>query len=281
MSSHDLQPPTFTPGLFEGGFEPYLRAVLRHRLLVVLVTLAAVLGAAAWLAARTPEYKATSQIVVTPMPFDDTTFDGLPVPHDTSGDPTRAVQTAAALIETPAAARAAAQALGHGWTQAMVASAVTVTAAGGTNVLAVQATARTRADAIAVAQAYSQAALEQRRRSLAAAAQALLAQVKSAPDPPREKVAALLPLAQGFDPSFSQVANAPPSAGLAARSAWRVLASALVAGFVLAVGAALLSDGVLRRRRAEPAPAEDARAEPEPDQGTVHELSRRAERPPS
>ncbi|MGZ4200920.1 MAG: Wzz/FepE/Etk N-terminal domain-containing protein [Thermoleophilaceae bacterium] len=281
MSSHDLQPPTFTPGLFEGGFEPYLRAVRRHRLLVVLVTLAAVLGAAAWLAARTPHYKATTHIVVTPMPFDDSTFDGVPVLHDTPGDPTRAVQTAAVLIETPAAAQAAAQALGHGWTQASVGSAVTVTPAGGTNVLAVQATARTRADAIAVAQAYSHAALEQRRESLAASAKALVAQLKSVPAPPQDRVMALLPLVQGFDPSFSQSSNAAPSASLAARSPGRVLASALVAGLVLAVGAALLSDGVLRRRRAEPAPAEDAGAEPEPDQGTVHELSRRAEWPPS
>ncbi len=287
MSSHDLQPPTFTPGLFEGGFEPYLRAVVRHRLLVVVITLAAVLGAAAWLAARTPQYKATSQIVVAPMPFDDTTFEGLPVPHDTPGDPTRAVQTAAALIETPAAALATAQALGHGWTEASVASAVRVTAAGGTNVLAVQATAHARANAIALAQAYSHAALEQRRASLAASAQALLAQVKSAPNPPPEKVAALLPVAQGFDPTFSQAVGAPPSAALAGRSAARVLASAFVAGFVLALGAALLADGVLRRRRAEPAPAaaagdaEDAGPEAEPDEGTVHELSRRAEWPPS
>ena len=146
--------------------------------------------------------------------------------------------------------------------------------------LAVQATARTRADAIALAQAYGQAALEQRRRSLAASAQALLAQVKSAPDPPPDKVAALLPLAQGFDPSFSQVANAPPSAG-----SGRALR---LAGARVGTGGGLRARGRRRaaeRRRDAPPPggagARGGRAEPEPDQGTVHELSRRAEWPPS
>jgi uncharacterized protein involved in exopolysaccharide biosynthesis len=241
-----------------------------------------VLGAAAWLAARTPQYKATTHIVVTPMPFDDPTFDGLPVPHDTPGDPPRAVQTAAALIQTPAAAQAAAQTLGRGWTQASVASAVTVTPNGGTNVLAVQATARKRSDAIALAQAYAQGALQQRRESVAASAKALLAQVKSFPDPPQEKIAALQPLVQGFDPSFSQVSAAPPSAGVAERSAPRVLASALVAGFVLAVGAALLAEGLLRRRRGEGTTDHGPQTTgAEPERGTVHELSRLAERPPS
>ena len=278
MSSNDLQPPTFTPGLFEGGFEPYVRAVRRHRLLVALVTLACVVGAGIWLALRTPQYQATSNVVVTPMPFDDSTFDGLAVLRDTPGDPTRAAQTGAALIETPAAAGAAAQALGPGWTAGRVAAAVTVTPRGGTNILAVQARAGTRAEAVAVAQAYSAAALEQRRQALAQGATGLLAQIKASPDPPPDKVAALLPLTQGFDPTFSLLQPTPSAATVAGRPLWRMLASALVAGFVLAVGAALVSDGILRRRRAGAPTAVD---DSEPEQDTVHRLAAGADWGPS
>jgi uncharacterized protein involved in exopolysaccharide biosynthesis len=58
------------------------------------VVLAVVAGALFWLIERSPDYRASSQVIVTPVASDDTTFIGLPVIR-ASGDPTRSVQTAA------------------------------------------------------------------------------------------------------------------------------------------------------------------------------------------
>jgi capsular polysaccharide biosynthesis protein len=247
LRSPVAQPPTFSPEQFEGGFEPYLQAVRRHPLIVALVTLAALAGSVAWLAARSPEYRATAQVLVTPMPFNDPTFAGLPVLKDTPGDPVRAVNTAAGMLESPAAAAAAAQALGHGWTQGRVAGAVTIATLGGTNVLGVQAVDRNGTTAADVARAYAAASVEQRRQSLARQANALVAQLKSVQEPDAQRVSSLVTVARGFDPTFSLASGAPAIAS-ARRSNWRIVAAALIAGLVLGIGAALIVDHFGRRR---------------------------------
>jgi capsular polysaccharide biosynthesis protein len=246
LRSPVAQPPTFSPAPFEGGFEPYLRAVRRHPLIVVAVTLAALAGAVAWMAARPPQYRATARVLVTPMPFDDATYNRLPVLKDTPGDPVRAVQTAAGIIDSPGAAAGAAQALGRGWTPARVAGAVTITPLGGTNVVGVQAVDRHGATAAAVARAYASAAVEVRRQSLARQAIALISQLKSGPKFDPVEISTLLTVANGFDPTFSVAPSAPTIAN-ARRSNWRIAAAALIAGLVLGVGAAVLTEALGRR----------------------------------
>ena len=49
-----------------------------------------------WLAQRSPTYEATAEILVTPLPQDDPTFQGLPFLRD-YGEATRTIQTAATL----------------------------------------------------------------------------------------------------------------------------------------------------------------------------------------
>jgi hypothetical protein len=247
LRSPVAQPPTFSPEPFEGGFEPYLRAVRRHPLIVAVVTLAALAGSVAWLAVRSPEYRATARVLVTPMPFDDPTFAGLPILKDTPGDPVRAVNTAAGMLDSPGAAAAAAQTLGNGWTPGRVASVVTVTTLGGTNVLGVQAVDRNRTTAADVARAYAAAALAERRQSLGLQAKGLIVQLKSGPQWDPLKVDSLLAVVNGFDPTFAQAAGAPTIAS-ARRSNWRIVAAALIAGVVLGVAAAVVVDHFGRRR---------------------------------
>ncbi len=99
-SAQDIPAP---PRSAEGALGPYLRAIRSHRMLVILVTLAAIAAAVAWTVLRTPSYSATAEMLVTPVAQEDQTFLGLPVLRD-SGDPTRSVQTAANQIHSSAAA---------------------------------------------------------------------------------------------------------------------------------------------------------------------------------
>ena len=75
-------------------------------------------------------------------PEGDAGFVGIGTVVD-SGDPARAVQTAAALVDTPEAAARAAQTLGKGWSAGNVSAAVAVAPLGASDVLAVTATAPT------------------------------------------------------------------------------------------------------------------------------------------
>ena len=63
----------------EGALGPYLRAIRAHRMLVIVVTLAAIGASIAWIALRPPTYEATANILVTPLAQEDQTFLGLQV----------------------------------------------------------------------------------------------------------------------------------------------------------------------------------------------------------
>ena len=140
---------------------PYLNAVRRHWRLVLCVTVLAVLIAGTTLVRSGQSYSATASILVTPLPEGDAGFVGIGTVVD-SGDPARAVQTAAALVDTPDAAARAAQSLGKGWTAGQVSAAVAVAPLGASNVLAVTATAPTAAQAQRVATAYARSAIAYR-----------------------------------------------------------------------------------------------------------------------
>jgi capsular polysaccharide biosynthesis protein len=248
----DPHPPTFVPALGEGGFDPFVRAIRRHPLLVAVVTLAAVAGAGAWLLLRSHHYQATAEVLVTPATFDDPTYTGLPVLRDTSADPTRATQTAASIIDSPAAATSVAQTLGRGWSVDRVRAAITVTPTGGSNVLAIQATADEGPLAARLANTFVRAALDQRRQTLSGQATALISQLKAAPRPPSaDEIGRLLAVSHGFDPSFVTLHDATPPRAPAGSGAGRIVPLALFVGLVLGTTAALLLEVVVRRARTE------------------------------
>jgi receptor protein-tyrosine kinase len=85
------------PQTASSGIERYYR-VLRERLgLIVLVTLATTLVAAAYLVVAPDRYKAEADLLVNPASNDDETFGSLPVIRESS-DPTRDVETASRLV---------------------------------------------------------------------------------------------------------------------------------------------------------------------------------------
>ena len=87
----------------QSGLAPYVEAVRGHGLLVALIIGVVVAAAVGWLALRTPQYEASAEIFVTPLPAESVSLVGIPLLQDLR-EPTRTIQTAAALVSSQAAA---------------------------------------------------------------------------------------------------------------------------------------------------------------------------------
>lgn len=233
----------------------YLRAVSRHWLLVVVVTVVAVAAALYWSSGRARTYQSSASVLVSPVPQGDSTYIGTGVVIDTL-DPARTVQTAAALLDTRDAAAAAARRMGSGWTAGRVQAAVSVTPRGGSNVLAVTATAPTAAQAASLANRFAAAAVANRARivqqNVATQLRVLqrrLSQLSGAASASAQGVEISTRVAQlhavqdtGRDPTLtvSQLAQAPTGPTGASTSLIVLLAG--VAGLAIGCVAALLVD---------------------------------------
>jgi capsular exopolysaccharide synthesis family protein len=247
------QPP-IAPVRPEGALGPYVRAFRAHRLLVAAITLLALAAAIGWLAHRSPQYQASAEILVNPLPQDNQTFIGIPdVLRDSPSDPTRTLQTAATFVDSPLAAQLAAKRVDHGYTLDSVQSAVSVDPQGQSNILAVSAKTDNAKISAQLANEFANAALQIRGQQLRGEIQAQLSQLQSrlrgvpANDPvTRGTIAAQINQLEaannGKDPSLSllQTARVPTSA--VGAPPWLVIALSLLAGFMLAMGTALLME---------------------------------------
>jgi Mrp family chromosome partitioning ATPase len=221
--------------------------------LVLVVTVAAVLGSILWIAVRPPDYEATAKLLVVPLPQEDQTFLGLQLLRD-SGDPTRTVQTAATLIESAQAADRTAGAIGQGWSGKRVLKAVEVTPEGESNILAVTATADSGELAARLANTFARSALEIREEALERQASAEIERLKADTNPTgdiTERINQLERVRSGGDPTLelSQAARVPDSPSGPPTPVIIVLAA--LAGFTLGSGAALLLELTERRIRDE------------------------------
>ena len=234
----------------EQAIGPYLRAVRRYWILVAVAGVLAAAMAAVTVMRAGKTYQSTASILVTPLPQGNTDLPGVPTVVDT-GDPARTTQTAAALLDTPQAAQAAADRLGRPWTAGSVMAAVAVTPLGASNVLAVTAQASSPAQSARVANAYADAALNYRaavvQRALAAEIAVLHARLialggaqNSAEAQAVAGQVAQLRLLQGTgrEPtmSFSQAAVGGAATGAAT---WLIVLLALIGGGVLGTVAAM------------------------------------------
>jgi len=248
---------TIPPGSDAGAaLGPYVRAIRSHALVFVLVTLAALGGAAALLATRSPTYEATAELLVTPLQQDDRTFIGITLLRD-SGDPTRTVQTAAALIASPDVARRTAQGLGGSVTQDSVEDAIKVEPLGESNILGVTAQAASASEAATLANRYVRESLELRSELLRAQVVRAIAGLRdvaqrndgelSSVDSTR--LSELRAVRDRGDPSLALAQAAQPPKAATDPPAWLVLALALVAGLTLGAIVAVLIERLDRRVR--------------------------------
>ena len=242
----------------EGAFSGYLAAIRAHPLLVALVTLATVGASIAFLATRSARYEATANLLVNPIPQEDEVFLGLPLIRD-SGDPVRTVQTAASLVESQPAAELAAEFMGEGWTAKEVLDSIEVAPRGESNVLGVTATAGGAAESARLANSFSRAALEVRGDEIVDEARAQVRQLGAELDtlPPgdaaRVELASRRSQLEGLitrgDPTLAPSEEAiAPNAAIGA-PAPVIVALALLAGFILGSGTALLAELLARRVR--------------------------------
>lgn len=229
---------------------PYLHAVRRRWLLVLVVTLLAA-GAAAFTVHRiTKQYSTSASILVTPLPEGDTLGIGTVVDD---GDPARTVQTAATLIDSPEAAALAARTLGRPWTPSSVFKAVTVTPRGASDVIAVTATAPTPIAAERLADTFAHGAITYRAKvvqqqvaSLISGLQARLDLLNTSPSSSAQVAPLAATLAQlkdiqasGRDPTMSVTATAQLPNTPNGAASWLVVLLALAGGFAVASVAAL------------------------------------------
>ncbi len=240
---------------------PYLRAVRAHPLLVVAVAVVAVLAAGVWQKTRAPKYEATAQVLVTPLP-NAGSYVGLPVVTESSADPSRTMQTATSVLESPAATLATANQLGHGWTKKRVDEAISVQPRGEANVVSITGNAGSAAGAARVANTYARNSLAVHVSQLSSEAAAQISQLqarqKSLPagetagaSQIAERLVALSAVAAGHDPNFSllQAAILPTSAS--GSSTKLILVLALLAGLLIGVGAAMTIEYLNRQVRDE------------------------------
>lgn len=247
----DYEPSVTSSPRTEGAAGPYLRAIRSHPLLVALITLAAFAGAAAWLALRSPDYESEAQVLVTPLPQDDRSFLGLPVVRESS-EPTRVMQTAATLIDSPGAADLAARRLGRGWTRERVVESVEVEPQGESNIIAITARAEDPELAARVANTFADAGLDVRGRALRRLADSEIAELEAQRGGAQPgRLGRLRAVRSSGDPTLLLSQPAVAAAAPVGASPPLILLLALVAGFTLASGAALLIELLDRRIRDE------------------------------
>jgi len=245
-----------------GAMGTYRRALRANWLLVVLAVLGGVSGYIASQSVGVPRYEATAQLLVTPVSADDPNFLGLPVLRQTPGDPTRTIETAAALLRSGGAAKRAAQSLRPPTSVQHILDVVSLKPQGQSNIVAVSASADTGRRAAQIANAYAKATLIERAALLrdSAAAQiprvrAQLAAIGGATRPAgaelAQRLSALRGLAEGGDPSLSlsQRARAPDEQ--AGPSSVIVLLFVALVGFAIGSLIAVLRELTTRAIRDE------------------------------
>ncbi len=226
--------------------------------LALVCALVGGLGAAVALALLRPQAEASALISVTPLRASDANFDGLPLIRF-SGDAGVAISTAADVLGQPAAAGAAAARIGDGWTMDRVLAAITISPNRTVGVVAITARASSGHTAVALADAYANAALVLHRRQLLPAIGQQLATAKAqlallgpgitpASNAAADRVATLAALQRsGETPDLHLIRLATASATRSGLHSAALVLLGLIAGFLLGLLGDLAASGFRRR----------------------------------
>jgi succinoglycan biosynthesis transport protein ExoP len=251
-----------TPFAVERGVIAFhLRALGARRRVLFLVTAAALAVGVLWVAQRPPTYKATAQVLVSPLPQGDQTFFGVSLLRD-AADTTRTLDTAVTLLDTPSAAARAARTMGKGWTRREVEAAVTVKTQPAANIIDVSALADSAGDSARLANAFARAALRLRGELISQQASIALKRAETqlnsigslnpadASDLLR-RVNKLTDVAGGTDPTLTLAERATAPDHTSGIPSWLVVLAAGVGGLALGAGGILLFELLDRRVRDE------------------------------
>ncbi len=247
-SRHDGQ---LAPAVRERAPTPPFRAVRSHPLIGTAIILATLLGSLAWLTLHAPTYSAKAEMLLTPLRADDPDRLTLPLLQESGGDPIRTVQTAAALIDSQQAASLAARRLGGDWTAKRVRNATDIQPQGQTSILDITAVGASPAEAARIANTFARAVIDSRARILRPlvdealkATSAQLERLRRGADPTEleRRLSRLQELRSGRDPTISISQRAVASRTADGLAPPIVVALALLAGGLLAIGLVPLID---------------------------------------
>jgi capsular exopolysaccharide synthesis family protein len=236
----------------DSGAAHYVAAVRDHWLLITLFVLIAVLPTAAYSLTAPKHYNAEADLVVTPIPADDTTFLGINTLLRDSTQ-SQAVVTAGRLVDTPEVGESVKSTLGL-----RTRPSVDVKPLSQSNVVSIVASASTATAAAALANAYADAVIALRTAALQAEIGAAidrlnprLASLSASPNDPssqaiasqiRQRLGTLDTLVGAQDPTLSVLARAvPPTSASWPRPALSVFV-AFACSLLLGTGLALAID---------------------------------------
>lgn len=239
----------------------YYRAIIDHWWVVIVCVVIAVAAAGAYVTTAQKQYSAQAQMLVAPVPPTDTALLGLPVVHS-SGDPTGDMLTASSLITNQDVAARVVSALHLRQTPSDLLSNVQAAPIGNSDLVGVQATAPSAAQAQAIANEYVRqvvatraaalrAAVAQALPGLKAQTAALPASERSAPGSVGAIYAQLQQLQNANDPSISIAAPAARPTSPSSPQTKLTLIAAIFGGLVLGLIAAFAFDALDPRVRRE------------------------------
>jgi tyrosine-protein kinase len=239
----------------------YLRTLWEHAWLIALCVVVCVVGTGIYVASAPKKYRATSDMLISPVPANTTTLIGLPVLFS-SGDPTRDVLTASSLITTPQVAAVAATMLHPTESPDALLGSVTATPVGQSNLVAVTASASSARRAQQIANAFPRAVISTRaaalHRAIAAIIPSLQAQAARLPSTLRgqpgtvsDQLSQLETLANSPDPTMTLATPAIQPASPYTPKVKLSLAAALFGGLILGIGLAFAYQALDPRLRRE------------------------------
>lgn len=249
-----------SPPAEQEGLQRYVDTI-RERLRLIIAILAITTGVAVLYAlAATKEYESTADMLVTPISGDDTSLNGLGL-LTRSTDPTRDVETAAALITNSEVARQVREDLQLDIQVEKLLEKVEAEPVAQSNIVAVTATETSARDAADLANAFARAAVSVRTETLHDRIEETLprveAELEGAPDDSAvgdslaARVAALQSLRSSPDPTIQLETSAtPPLNAARPRRALSVIGG-IIAGLVLGIGAAFALQSLDPRVRRE------------------------------
>ena len=251
----------------QAGLRFYVE-VLRERIwIVVIAVLITLVTAGAYLLTADKVYEATADLLITPVPSEDPVLARLGLPR-ASNDPTRDVETAAALATSIDVAERAQEELGSDKPPRSLQADVTAEPVASSNLVSITAGAPTPEDAAELANAFANGMITDRTDALQAQIDQILPQLEDRLRTARTgvstdatglsldvelktQIAQLEVLRAGSDPTVRVETEAVPPTRAASPRPMLTVVGALIAGLVLGVAGAFAAQTLDPRLRRE------------------------------
>jgi succinoglycan biosynthesis transport protein ExoP len=247
----------------QGALKRYLDTIRERKWIVIVAVVLCTLAAAAYAFTAPNVYTASADILVTPVPSDQTNILGLGLLRQAS-DPTQDETTASELVDNAAVAAQAMQNLGWRDSPAALLRRVSVQPVANSSIVEITASTRSPARSLQLANAFAQAAIqvrtEQLHRALVPAIQNMRQQIQQvtggAPasigdQPLYQQLAEMQALLSGPDPTLRVVTPATLPTGPASPNRKLDIAGGVLAGLLIGIAGAFALKALDPRRARE------------------------------